>query len=50
MIPSIEDILLMLLAGEIDAKQAQAWIERHIEMAGQTDGLRTVSPVTGSKS
>lgn len=40
MIPGIEDILRMLLAGQIDQAQAQAWIERHIEMAGEVDGLR----------
>lgn len=40
MIPGIEDILRMLLAGDIDQAQAQSWIDRHIEMAAEMDGLR----------
>jgi len=39
-IPIIEDILRMLLAGDIDQAQAQAWIDRHIELAAEVDGLR----------
>jgi hypothetical protein len=39
-IPGIEDILHMLLSGQIDQQQAKAWIERHIETAAETDGLR----------
>lgn len=40
MIPGIEEILRMLLSGQIDQQRAQAWIERHIEMAAETDSLR----------
>lgn len=40
MIPGIEDILHMLLSGQIDQQQAQAWIKRHIEMAVETQGMR----------
>jgi hypothetical protein len=39
-IPGIAEILHMLLSGQIDEQQAQAWIERHVELAGEMDGLR----------
>lgn len=40
MIPSIEDILAMLLAGECAKEQALQWINRHVEMASESDALR----------
>lgn len=40
MIPGIEEILRMFAQHEIDQQQALAWIERHLEMVSETEGMR----------
>lgn len=40
MIPGIEEILSMLMLGQIDQQQALAWIERHLETVAETEGMR----------
>jgi hypothetical protein len=40
MIPTIPDLLMGLLRGDYTAAQCEAWINRHIELGADDEGLR----------
>ena len=40
MIPGIDEIVAMLLGGQCTREQAIGWLNRHMELATETEGLR----------